>query len=274
MDENLQATAVYAALKTCWLGRNYHYLAVVGSTNDLLKQWAADKGRYMPPGTLLLTDYQTHGRGRLDRRWEAPPGGALLFSVLLRPQWPEERLSWIVMLAGLAVAEAIEAMTGLATRLKWPNDVVVDLDGRWQKVCGLLVEGNIEPADRLAQIVLGVGINVNTPADQLPAAVTPATSLLAATGKPFARLALLADLLERLEQYYEAATNGRSPQPAWTARLVTLGQPVTVTRLDRGETAVLEGIAEGANGWGHLLVRDASGGLHTVTAGDVTLRPR
>lgn len=273
MEESLKATAVSTALKTRWLGRNYHYLAVVGSTNDLLKQWADDKNRYLPPGALILADFQTAGRGRLERRWKAPPGTALLFSVLLRPRWPEERLSWIIMLAGLAIAEAIEEITGLTARLKWPNDVVIDLDGRWHKVCGLLVEGNIEPADRLAQIILGIGVNVNIPADQLPAATTPATSLLAATGRPVARLALLAKILERLEQHYEAAENGRSPQPAWTARLVTIGQPVTVTRLDHGRTAVVEGVAEGANGWGHLLVRDAAGALHTVTAGDVTLHP-
>src|SRR5690606_30211843 len=83
MDDNLQEGAVRDQLTTIWLGRPYHYVESIDSTNDRLKVWASDPA--YPSGAVLLTDFQSAGRGRLDRRWEAPPGSSLLFSVLLRP---------------------------------------------------------------------------------------------------------------------------------------------------------------------------------------------
>src|SRR5690606_23905475 len=101
-DDALDELAVRAALKTAWLGRPYHYVTSIDSTNNRLRQWAADPAH--PSGTVLLADFQSAGRGRMDRRWEAPPGTSLLFSVLLRPRLPAERGAWLVMAAGLAVA--------------------------------------------------------------------------------------------------------------------------------------------------------------------------
>jgi BirA family biotin operon repressor/biotin-[acetyl-CoA-carboxylase] ligase len=269
-DDNLDETEVRAALTTAWLGQSYFYLDAIDSTNDHMKAWAADPA--YPTGTVLLTDYQSAGRGRLDRRWEAPPGTSLLFSVLFRPGWPAEQGPWLTMLAGLAAAEAIEAVAGLPARLKWPNDVVIDHDGAWRKVGGLLLDTTLGSDGRLESAILGIGLNVNIPAEALSAAATPATSLLVAGGRPVARRPLLIALLERLERRYDAADAGRSPHAEWRERLVTIGHPVTVSAA--GSDQVLTGIAEDTDEWGQLIVRDETGRRRTIAAGDVTLRGR
>lgn len=277
LDDELNEEVVRAGLSTVWMGRPYHFVASVDSTNDRVKTWAADP--VYPSGAVLLADYQSAGRGRLDRRWDAPPGTALLLSVLWRPGWPARQATWLTMLAGLAVAEAIEMVTSQPAGLKWPNDVVLagaasGTPGHaWRKVCGLLLDATLSPGgDRLESAILGIGLNVNIPANLLPEAATPPTSLLVATGQPVPRRPLLIALLERLERQYDAAVDGRSPVQAWSSRLVTLGQRVEVTAV--GAAASLAGLAEGVDEWGQLLVRDAAGAVHVVAAGDVTLRGR
>jgi BirA family biotin operon repressor/biotin-[acetyl-CoA-carboxylase] ligase len=118
--------------------------------------------------------------------------------------------------------------------------------------------------------VLGIGINVNIPPDQLPETAVPATSLQAAGGRSFSRLDLLADFLLRLENGYERAESGQSPQPIWRQRLITLGKQVQVSHSGTGD--MIRGLAEDCDEYGRLLVRDGSGLLHTIAAGDVTLR--
>jgi BirA family biotin operon repressor/biotin-[acetyl-CoA-carboxylase] ligase len=269
--DDLHEAAVRPHLTTAWLGRRYHYVPEIGSTNSELKAWVDAGTEEEPPaGTVLLTDYQSAGRGRLGRRWEAPPGSSLLFSVLFRPGWTAARAGWLTMLAGLAVAEAVAAIAGVTVGLKWPNDVMAWVDGGWRKLGGLLVDAQLAD-DRLTYAILGVGINVNIPAEALPAAVTPPTSLLLATGHPVPRRPLLLECLGRLEAHYDAAAGGRSPQADWNERLITLGREVTVSS---GAGTALVGVAETTDEAGSLIVRDASGMRHTVAAGDVTLRDR
>lgn len=269
-DVELGEAAVAAALTTTWLGRAYRYVAATDSTNEQMKRWAAGGA---PHGAVLLANYQSAGRGRLDRRWDAPPGTALLLSALLRPVgWQAKRGAWLTMLAGLAAAEAVEAVTGLPARLKWPNDVLLGEGDTWRKAGGLLLDATLDGGGQLETAVLGIGLNVNIPAGALPPTATPATSLLVALGRPVSRPALLAALLARLEAHYATADAGQSPVGAWAARLATLGQAVEVTAA--GKAAPLAGTAEGVDEWGRLLVRDAAGRLHAISAGDVTLRGR
>ncbi len=263
----LGETAVQSALKTKWLGRAYRYFAETASTNDLLKEQSAAA---LPAGALFLTDFQSRGRGRLNRRWLAPAGSSLLLSILFRPNWPPAQAQWLTMLTSLAAAEAVEAATGLTVGVKWPNDLVIQQAGVWHKFSGLLLEGEMGEDGRLHQAVMGIGVNVNISPTALPDAVTPATSLLAAVGRPVDRLALLVDFLQRLETGYETAVSGQSPHPAWKKRQMMLGQRVQVTQLDTEQRIV--GLAEDTDDWGRLLVRDEAGRLHAVAAGDVTLR--
>jgi BirA family biotin operon repressor/biotin-[acetyl-CoA-carboxylase] ligase len=272
-DQPLTLTAVQEALQTRWLGRPFRAVDATGSTNDDLKAWAyADPPA--PDGTVLLAGYQRAGRGRLDRRWEAPPDTSLLFSTLFRPDWPAERANWLTMLAGVAVVEAIESAAVGSVRvragLKWPNDVIMTTDDGPRKTAGLLLDSVLSADGCLETAVLGIGLNVNLPVESLPPASTPPTSLLAALGRPQSRLALLVAILEGLERYYEAAAAGRSPREAWNARLLTLGRKVAVSHHGGGEA--LSGVAEGTTEQGHLLVRDAAGQMHELAAGDVSLR--
>lgn len=173
-------------------GRPYEHVRSAASTQLLLPPKA-------PEGALVVAEEQTAGRGRLGRRWLAPAGTSLLCSLQLRPTAATERLPELTGVASRACAEAIAALTGLEPALKFPNDVLVA--GR--KVAGILAEA------REGRVVLGIGINVNVPAGQLPEDVDRrATSLLVETGRELDRAELLAELLERLEGRYDAWLSG------------------------------------------------------------------
>lgn len=272
MEEgDLSEETVRAHLATRWLGQWYAFTPEIDSTNDELKRRAAVGGPEQPPdGAVLLTDYQSAGRGRLNRRWEAPPGSSLLFSTLLRLDWSPEQAGWLTMIAGLAAAQAIVTTTGVDARLKWPNDVVVRVDNTWRKLGGLLVDTVLDGEGRVEMAVVGIGLNVNIPQAILPEATTPPTSLLAIRGEPLERRPLLVAVLGELERQVDAARAGTPPAAAWSDMLITLGKPVTVS--EAGRSQPLLGVAEGTDPWGRLLVRDATGAVHTIAAGDVTLR--
>ena len=170
-------------------GRPYTYVDRCASTQRLLDNAAE--------GAIAVTDEQTEGRGRLGRSWHAPPGTSLLFSIVLVPTVPAERLAELSLVAGQAVAEAIAAETGLSPAIKHPNDVL--LGGR--KVAGVLAEA------AGGRVVVGIGINVSQSADELPPEV-PATSLRLAGASDVDRAALLATVLERLEAHYDSWLSG------------------------------------------------------------------
>jgi BirA family biotin operon repressor/biotin-[acetyl-CoA-carboxylase] ligase len=277
--DDISEMAVQTALTTAWLGRPYVYLQSTGSTNGWLKEKVSGDSS-TAHGTVVLTDYQTAGRGRMGRRWQAPPKTSLLFSVLLRPDWPVHMSTWLMMLAGLAVAEAVERFSRRPVALKWPNDIVVSVAERddecaWRKLGGVLVDANMDPAGHLHSAIIGIGLNVNIPAEDMPSVETGAlraTSLLALDGQPVARRPLLLALLEGLERRYGEADGGQSPWAAWNKRLMTVGRQVEVVL--PGPATSLKGRAEGTDIQGHLLIRDSAGRLHTVAAGDASLRGR
>lgn len=169
-------------------GRTFRYVEATESTQALL-------GPDDPEGAVVAAGHQTAGRGRLGRRWEAPPGTALTFSLLLRPPAaaPIQQLS---LVAGLAVAETVEDALDLSAQIKWPNDVMVDR----RKVAGILAEA------RDGIVVLGIGVNVNQTREELP--VDTAASLRTVDGTERELAPLLADVLARLEQHHDAWTGG------------------------------------------------------------------
>jgi BirA family biotin operon repressor/biotin-[acetyl-CoA-carboxylase] ligase len=169
-------------------GRPYAYFERCESTQ---RELAADA----PEGAVAVAEEQTSGRGRLGHRWHAAPRTSVLASVNLRPDVPTRRLPELSLVGGAAVAEAIAAETGLRPEVKFPNDVLIG--GR--KVAGILAEA------REDRVVLGIGINANIAAGELPTGLeTPATSLQIETGVPIDRATLLAAVLERLEADYDA----------------------------------------------------------------------
>ena len=171
-------------------GRPYHYEDACESTQRLLDSH--------PEGAAAVCDAQTGGRGRLGRTWSAPPGTAVLCSVVLEP--PAERnIAELSLVGGLAVAEAVEAATGLAAQIKWPNDVLVNR----RKVAGVLAEASE------GRVVLGMGLNINQTRGELPKETTVAAgSLLTTDGVRRERAPILADLLLRLERAYDLWGDG------------------------------------------------------------------
>jgi BirA family biotin operon repressor/biotin-[acetyl-CoA-carboxylase] ligase len=261
MPDWLSAETIRGGLDTRFVGREVVYLGEIGSTNDEARRLARGGA---PEGTLVLTDYQSSGRGRLDRRWEAPPGTCLLLSLVFRPSLAPHQVQLLTMACGLAVADAVESETGLNVGLKWPNDVMLGS----AKAGGILTELELE-GDRLGFVVVGIGLNVNLEPEQMPLdLLMPATGLSQVLGREVARLPLLWALLRAVETRYLQLKSGNSPHAEWAQRLVTLGRPVTVS----GTGSVLEGRAEGVDANGALLVRRADGRLETVLAGDVSLR--
>lgn len=172
-------------------GRPYIYEETCESSQRLL-------GPEFAEGAVAVCDVQTRGRGRLGRGWDTPPGTAILCSILLVP--PAERApAELSLVAGLAVAEAVEAELGLAVQLKWPNDVMVNR----RKVAGVLAEA------AKGRVVVGMGVNVNQAREQLPAdAQTPPGSLYTTDGVRRHRAPLLAGILRQLERDYDQWREG------------------------------------------------------------------
>jgi BirA family biotin operon repressor/biotin-[acetyl-CoA-carboxylase] ligase len=202
-----------------------------------------------PEGALAVADFQTAGRGRLGHSWEAPPGTALLCSLLLKP--PAERnAAELSLVAGVALADTVERMAGLAVQLKWPNDVML----RRRKVAGCLAES------REGAVVLGIGVNVNQAHDELPEG---AGSLLTLTGRRWDREELLASLLEDLGGRYadwltgglDAVYDGLAPRDFLRGRRVSVnGTSGVATMIDRH---------------GRLEIAVAHGEVVTVDSGEV-----
>jgi BirA family biotin operon repressor/biotin-[acetyl-CoA-carboxylase] ligase len=173
-------------------GRLYRYAEVTPSTQRMLVEDSAE-------GAVAVAEEQTEGRGRLGRRWEAASGTSILVSVLLVPPVEPPRLPELSLVAGGAVAQAIAEITGIEPAIKFPNDLLIGM----RKVAGILAESSE------GRVVLGIGVNVNQTAQELPAdTLTPPTSLRVVLGEPVDRARLLAAILLHLERDYDAWTTG------------------------------------------------------------------
>ncbi len=244
------------------VGGKLVYRSVTASTNDDVRNLAIAGA---PDGLVVLADSQTHGRGRLGRRWFSPPEGSLILSALFRHPAPVEQAQRFTMIAGLALLDAISAVTRLRAELKWPNDVLVS--GR--KVAGILAETE-SSGPRLRWAVVGIGANVDIDFTPYPDLADSATSLSREAGRVVERGPLLVALIRALSRRYAALVAGGSPLEEWSSRLATLGQPVEV---ESGRSR-FAGMAEGVTPEGALLVRLEDGSQQELLAGDVKLRSR
>jgi BirA family transcriptional regulator, biotin operon repressor / biotin---[acetyl-CoA-carboxylase] ligase len=231
-------------------------LAETSSTNDVVREHARKGVR---GGFLVAASRQMAGRGRLGRHWESPPDRGLYVSILLRPDLPMTEAGKLTILSSLATADAVETVSGLHPKIKWPNDLMV---GK-RKLAGLLIE--TEPKKgRLAFAVIGIGLNVRQEAgDFSPEVRGLATSIYLATGQLYRRADLLVALLQALERRLSRPFD--EAREAWTASSLTLGQRVTLTTL-RGRK---HGQAVGLDESGALLLRGDTGEVEAVTAGDM-----
>ena len=188
--EYLTEKAVLSRLSTKWAGRNCQVLQVTDSTNIQCRR-LAEEGQ--PEGTLVLAESQKAGKGRRGRTWVSPPGAGIWMSILLRPDCPADKASMLTLVAALAVERGIRKAEGLATKIKWPNDLV--LNGK--KICGILTEMKTAGI-RAGYVVVGIGINANLTefSEDLK---DKATSLLLESGKEANRPEIVAAVMEKTE---------------------------------------------------------------------------
>lgn len=241
------------------IGHTVEFHAEIGSTNDRAREaLLTGDGE----GLAVVADLQTAGRGRRGRRWSSPAGVNLMFSVGFRGRTEAADAGLVGIAAGLAVRDTCARLVPPAELLvRWPNDVVA-VDGR--KLAGLLVETAVED-ERLAEAVIGIGINVNWPLDDMPEEVrNRATSLLEMAGHLIDRVELLSALLSALDAEIAALERGASPVPRLAAVSALDGRHVTV---DLGGDR-LEGTAAGISEQG-LLLLDTGAGRVALAVGEV-----
>ncbi len=220
----------------------------LGSTNDEVLARPA-------PWRVVVAEQQDAGRGRLGRAWTTTPGTSLAVSVLVPP--PASGASWVPLLAGLAVHRAVAEVAGVVTSLKWPNDVLVPVDGD-RKIAGLLCEWTEDG------VVVGLGLNVDTTREDLP--LDTSTSLRAAGAPGVDRATLLTAYLVHLARLLRDDTGpGGAVQTAYVAVCASVGREVEVH--EPGGT-VRHGVATGVDDAGRLSVRSEQG-AYAVSAGDV-----
>ena len=253
---------IRAGLATQLLGKQIVHFYDTSSTNNEAKRLAADDA---VEGTIVVSEAQTLGRGRLNRGWFSPPGGGVWVSVILRPPFPPQEAPKCTLMAAVATVEAIREASGLNCGIKWPNDIL------WQgrKLVGILTEMSAE-MDAINFVVLGIGINVSLQENDFPEELRNiGASISMGAGREVSRVEVLQKLLERLEYWYQVVKQeGFEPVlEAWRRESVTLGQPVRVLAGEETYDGVAEELAED----GSLLVRTENG-LRRVLAGDVSLR--
>lgn len=253
---------IESLMDTKWAGSNVVYYDEIDSTNNRAKEAGDNKA---PHGTLFVADMQVAGKGRRGRVWQSPAGSSIYMTILLYPEISPLKAPQLTLVMAIAVAEGIKEVTGLDTKIKWPNDIVVN--GR--KICGILTEMSTE-IDYINHVVIGAGINVNQ--DDFPEDIRKtASSLKMELGKQVKRSELIAAIMKSFEKDYEifVKTEDLSGlQELYNSMLVNLDRDVKV--LEPGNE--YEAHALGINKTGELIVRTPEGEEKEIYAGEVSVR--
>ncbi|MDD3904953.1 MAG: biotin--[acetyl-CoA-carboxylase] ligase [Candidatus Omnitrophica bacterium] len=250
-------------LKSKVIGREIISYRKAGSTNDIAYS-LAEKG--LKEGAVILAEEQEQGKGRHGRTWLSPSKGGIYFSVILRPRIAPVEIPRITLVAAVAVARTIRDVTALPAMIKWPNDILINHG----KVCGILTEMKAEQ-DSADFIVIGIGINVNTPVRQLPKGATSLKEELAHhnKGEGVSRIELTKRLIERLEEYYfilKTEGPGRI-MDEWKHLSGILGSRIKVVLPNR----TFEALAHDIDPDGALVVRRDEGTLEKISSGDIVM---
>lgn len=240
-----------------------HRFDKIHSTCDTAKEMAASGA---PEGTVIVAGEQTAGRGRLGRNWSSPIGSGLYLSLVLRPLKRFDELWQIGFVAAIAAVDAIGRVSGLPARIKWPNDILIN----GGKVCGILVESPSAEGAHTRPVIIGIGINVNTP-DFPPELEQKATSIFLqmAPNKRLDLACVEGTLLESLKSSYSQylSSGFATVIESWRALDCTSGRWVSAVTCD----GTVAGIAKGVDTNGNLIIETESGTQITVTSGDVII---
>jgi BirA family biotin operon repressor/biotin-[acetyl-CoA-carboxylase] ligase len=257
----LEASAIRTCLKTNRLGSSITIFKQVDSTQNKLHEIAEENDSQ--EGTLVIAEQQETGRGRMGRPWHSPPGKGIWMSFLLKPQVPLQQVSQLTLLIAVAVARAIRQLTSLEVGIKWPNDLLVN----GKKICGILLESSAED-ERLKYVIAGIGISANIKKEDFPEELrSKATSLFIESGKEIHREQLICQVLQEIEGLYDLyQEQGFGPiQTLWEALNVTFGKKIKV-ETPRGK---IEGMAEGLNEMGALVLRLDNGKKYSLFSGEI-----
>ncbi|HWQ19290.1 MAG TPA: biotin--[acetyl-CoA-carboxylase] ligase [Methanotrichaceae archaeon] len=239
-------------LNTKRLGQKILCYKEVGSTNEL----AGSIARSSDDGTVVLSETQSEGRGRLERMWHSPAGGVWM-SLILKQRIPLDQVPRINMAVGVALARAFMDLYGLKAGIKWPNDLLIND----RKLCGILMEISLE-TNELEHAVIGIGINANVDLElYLPE--WNATSLAKEIGHKVSRVELVQKILEEIEKALEDVTSEEISEE-WRRRSATLGRYVKIA----SRTGDIYGEAVSLLDDGSLSIRLADGQMQRILAGD------
>ncbi|MBI5848550.1 MAG: biotin--[acetyl-CoA-carboxylase] ligase [Nitrospirae bacterium] len=234
----------------------------VESTNDLAMSLVT-KGE-IAPGTVLVADHQTRGKGRLGRTWESPAGKNIYITLIIRPELEPRDTTMLTIVAAVAGALTLQKSCNIAVSIKWPNDLVMSD----KKLGGILTEVRADP-DRVAVAVIGIGMNVNMNAGNLPEVIKDtATSVKIETGKNHRRNKIILQLLREFEKWYGILKKeGKKPLlDAWRTNSSTLGRKIKVIMRDDTWSGIAEDIDENSM----LILRMHSGERKTISSGDIS----
>lgn len=239
-----------------------HYFEEINSTSTYAKE-IATKG--CESGTLIISELQLDGRGRLGRNWESPKGSGIWMSLVLKPDLAPTKASKITQITAAAVVLAINKIYKLDAKIKWPNDVVVD----GKKICGILTEMNAE-LNHINYVVVGIGVNVN--AENFPSDLEEkATSIARITSEKSNRIPLIGQILKSFETLYIKYLEDYDFTEILEINKkcsATIGKEVVVTR----RNDVVKGFAYDLNDEGELLIRKEDDKIETVYYGEVSVR--
>jgi BirA family transcriptional regulator, biotin operon repressor / biotin---[acetyl-CoA-carboxylase] ligase len=268
---NIDTENFVSTLRTSFIGRRIYLYQTVESTQTIALSLAEQETDNLH-GTVIVSEHQTKGRGRMGRSWISPPGGIWL-SIILKPKIKNSQITVLPLLSALSVCDVIKKMTKLNARLKWPNDVVID--GR--KVSGILLDLSTT-ADKIDFVVIGIGVNVNIDIKKINSDIVKSAGFYDITslqnelhGKEIEKFDFIRLLLENIERYVFQLENEGAREIIKKSKKIsdTLGREVIVKRSNE----ILQGVAVDMDeNDGFLIIETPYGCIHKVVSGDVIFK--
>ncbi len=260
----IRSESLFNQLKSEKFGKSIYSFEDVGSTNEVAHELAINGA---PEGTVVISDSQTRGKGRLERKWISPSGKNIYISTIFRPKIEARDAPFLTLVSSIALAETIRN-EGTDAFIKWPNDVLIDD----RKVAGVLTEMTAR-GGRVDFIIVGIGVNINmTDQDmdeEMGKVAEIATSLRIVTGREIDRVNMIVNLIEEIEHWYNRyLENGKPPiVKEWMERWGAINRRVLVKFNGKEIVGVAIGIEEN----GYLMIKKDDGNVERILTGDVIL---